>query len=268
MLVVTFTERAAAELVRRIRKLLGDVLAHPTGQTANAPAWVVDDAARQRLGVAIESAPSAAISTIHAFCHRVLTEHAFAGGRLLAQTQVESRTAFSLAFADVLRRRLATDPELSPYLDAWLGSSNVDGLETLLYKARQQRCEWAVSLNPSRLRAAARVFLELPVSTIQAVVTRGAGRANVARGIINRLLELRRAAEELEATGAAPVSRPRRHVGEGAGGVRLGRRAAGQGVRRIPPWPTCSPVSTPSPTRRSRWPPSSRSGSGPWWRSG
>ena len=42
MLVVTFTERAAAELVRRIRKLLGDVLAHPAGETPNGPAWIVE----------------------------------------------------------------------------------------------------------------------------------------------------------------------------------------------------------------------------------
>ena len=48
----------------------------------------------------------APISTIHAFCQRVLTEHAFASGRLLAQSQVESRTAFTAAFDDVIRSRL------------------------------------------------------------------------------------------------------------------------------------------------------------------
>ena len=109
MLVVTFTERAAAELVRRIRALIAGVLRPRTGErtTPLAPhVWTIDAGARERLEAAMRGLDVAPISTIHAFCQRVLTEHAFASGRLLAQSQVESRTAFTAAFDEVIRSRL------------------------------------------------------------------------------------------------------------------------------------------------------------------
>jgi exodeoxyribonuclease V beta subunit len=206
MLVVTFTDRAAAELLRRIRALLARVLAHPAGEgpaiQAAGPAWTVDGGARRRLEAALETAPTASISTIHAFCHRLLTEQAFAGGRLLTQAQVESRTAFSLAFAEVLRRRLATDQELAPFLEAWLASSTVDQLEELLYRARQHRFDWSMSLDPDRLHDAAVRLLELPEATIQAVVARAGARANVAKAILDRVAALRAAAQAFERDGA------------------------------------------------------------------
>ena len=117
MLVVTFTERAAAELVRRIRALVRRVL-RPEGKVDDgtvedgaAPhVWTVDAAARDRLEAALRALDVAPISTIHAFCQRVLTEHAFANDRLLAQSQVESRTAFTAAFDEVIRSRLEGEP--------------------------------------------------------------------------------------------------------------------------------------------------------------
>ena len=121
MLVVTFTERAAAELVRRIRALVRGVLAARDDVAGGSVPGSSIDAARARLEAAERGLDVAPISTIHAFCRRVLTEHAFAGGRLLAQKHVESRTAFALAFAESSARRWP-DPELGPILAAWLAS--------------------------------------------------------------------------------------------------------------------------------------------------
>ena len=100
----------------------------------------------------------APISTIHAFCQRVLTEHAFASGRLLAQSQVESRTAFA---ARVRRRHPQPPPrrELAPLLAAWLASgTDVDWLETLLYQGAPAALRLGDDYDPERVaRAAARV---------------------------------------------------------------------------------------------------------------
>ena len=90
MLVVTFTERAAAELVRRIRALI-TTRAPPRASADDTPAphaWTDRRrGARERLEAALRGLDVAPISTIHAFCQRVLTEHAFASGRLLAQSR-------------------------------------------------------------------------------------------------------------------------------------------------------------------------------------
>ena len=123
ILVVTFSERAAAELVRRIRSLIRDVLQPPpASDAATGPhVWAIDAAARERLEAATRGLDVAPISSIQAFCQRILTEHAFASGRLLAQNPVESRTAFTAAFDEVIRAR--HDGELGALLMAWLTST-------------------------------------------------------------------------------------------------------------------------------------------------
>ena len=160
MLVVTFSERASAELVRRIRALVRRVLRPDPANDAAADSphvWTIDAGARERLEAAAGGLDVAPISTIHAFCQRVLTEHAFASGRLLAQNAVESRTAFAAAFDEVIRGRL--DGELQALLAAWLvASGDVRGMEDLLYKARGVRCDWSVTYDPARLADAARRF--------------------------------------------------------------------------------------------------------------
>ncbi|MEZ4233653.1 MAG: exodeoxyribonuclease V subunit beta [Polyangiaceae bacterium] len=93
LLVVTFTEAAAAELRDRIRARLSHL---QQSLEARAPRLDeadsallsrlrsrVDDAQlRVRLGLALERFDEAAISTIHGFCHRCLTEIAFESGGL------------------------------------------------------------------------------------------------------------------------------------------------------------------------------------------
>ena len=122
MLVVTFTDRAAAELRRRIGTLIKKVATTGESTASGTSVWTIDDEARARLDSAARAIDGAPISTIHAFCQRVLTEQAFAGGRLLVQQSVESRAAFAAAFAEVLRQELAVDGEHAPYLEAYLAA--------------------------------------------------------------------------------------------------------------------------------------------------
>ena len=160
MLVVTFTERAAAELVRRIRALISRCCDRVgDDDDAGAHVWTIDAAARERLEAATRGLDVAPISTIHAFCQRMLTEHAFASGRLLAQSQVESRTAFTAAFDEVIRgpprrraRRAARRPGCAT-------GSDVGGMEdAALPGARSCAATGRRRSIPTRLARAARAF--------------------------------------------------------------------------------------------------------------
>ena len=137
ILVVTFTEKATAELTARVRQkleaLLGDFAPAPDA-LPDDECWIIDDDARARLRDALFGFDRANISTIHAFCQRVLTEHAFDNRRLFEQAQVEERGAFSAAFKDVLRRELAVADEQRQLLTAYLRwSGGVDDLDRLLH---------------------------------------------------------------------------------------------------------------------------------------
>jgi exodeoxyribonuclease V beta subunit len=188
MLVVTFTERAAAELVRRIRALIQRVLGpEPTGAGPTGPhVWTIDAGAAERLTAALRALDVAPISTIHAFCQRVLTEHAFASGRLLAQDQVESRTAFAAAFDEVIRGRLEGD--LASLLLAWLESgSDADSMERLLFQARRVRCEWAAIYDPERVARAARTFAALPLRDTIAAVMKAIANKTTHKAVVARV---------------------------------------------------------------------------------
>ena len=115
ILVVTFTERATAELKRRIRGKLEELLAIEETTTVSLPenCWILDASATERVDQALVDFDTAAISTIHALCHAVLTENAFLGGRLFEQEHVDERAIFGRAFIDVLRTELARNDELS-----------------------------------------------------------------------------------------------------------------------------------------------------------
>jgi exodeoxyribonuclease V beta subunit len=143
ILVVTFTEKATAELTSRVRSKIEELLGSPTPAPAEVPdeeCWVLDEAARGALREALFGFDRANISTIHAFCQRVLTEHAFAHRRLFEERQIDERAAFGRAFKDVLRQKLAYDPVLSPYLAAWLArQGEVDDLEQFLFDCHRKQ---------------------------------------------------------------------------------------------------------------------------------
>ncbi|HEY0194734.1 MAG TPA: UvrD-helicase domain-containing protein [Kofleriaceae bacterium] len=144
ILLVTFTDKAVAELRLRIRDLL-DRLSRALTSTVDPdapdapPAWRLDDAARRRLRAAVTAFDHAPIYTIHGYCHRLLIEDAFSARRLFDQTQVADEVAFDAAFDVLLRERFAyrsPDRELlAAFLESRTGSGaprTVDSLRALL----------------------------------------------------------------------------------------------------------------------------------------
>ena len=206
MLVVTFTDRAAAELAPPHRRAHREGARHGARRrrAERRVAWT-DRRRRRARGSpppprALDGAP---ISTIHAFCQRVLTEQAFAGGRLLVQQSVESRAAFAAAFAEVLRQELAVDPEQRPLPRGVSGARRapaVDSLEELLYRAHQLRASWGTPLDPERIAAAARAFARLAPAELEARL-RGTARVRRPRRCAARLRMLHAAARRFDADG-------------------------------------------------------------------
>jgi exodeoxyribonuclease V beta subunit len=155
VLVVTFTERATKELRIRIRRILEDLRADgareqapvieedaDAGEHAQATyAWRIDDEALERIEQALNSFDAAPIYTIHGFCQRVLTEHAFASQRPLQQRFADTKVLFERAFMRALRQHLAVDPLCRGYLMRWQSSHDLDALHALLLGCHQQMGE-------------------------------------------------------------------------------------------------------------------------------
>jgi exodeoxyribonuclease V beta subunit len=147
ILVVTFTERATAELSLRLRAKLS-ALCHlsvddPAVQAAadqpDHTCWLIDEAARDRLRDALLAFDRATISTIHGFCRSILADHAFLHHRLFDEQAVEEKQAFHAAFVQSLRHDLAVDPHLQSYLRAWLVSGHTTAdLETSLHACARE----------------------------------------------------------------------------------------------------------------------------------
>jgi len=132
ILLVTFTEKAVAELRLRIRDVL-DRLARAETTSDEPSTWLIDDAARSRLRAAVTSFDHAPIYTIHGFCHRILVEDAFAAQRLFEQAQVADEVAFDAAFAALLRERYACAETERALLLAFLETDrSVDRLRDML----------------------------------------------------------------------------------------------------------------------------------------
>jgi exodeoxyribonuclease V beta subunit len=202
ILVVTFTERAAAELRRRVSALIRRVAA-AAAEPAAGPGWIVDDEARGRLMAAARQIDTAPISTIHAFCQRVLTEQAFTGGRMLVQEQVESRAAFSQAFAEAVRQELAVDAHLAPYLEAYLAlRPSTEKLERLLYVAHQLRVPFRPLFDERTIAATARAVAALDLGELLAAVQ--ARSSSTVTAVRNRLKPLHQVACELVDHGNLP----------------------------------------------------------------
>jgi exodeoxyribonuclease V beta subunit len=126
ILVVTFTERATAELCLRLRQKLSD-LCHLTAEPSHASdenCWLIDDHARGRLRDALLAFDRATISTIHGFCRGILGDHAFLHQRMFDEQAVDEKDAFHTAFVQSLRNDFAVQPELQPYLRAWLSAGH------------------------------------------------------------------------------------------------------------------------------------------------
>ncbi len=188
ILVVTFTERARAELKRRIRARIRALLALDRTSTDLSPenCWVLDASTRGRLSAALVDFDAAPIATIHGFCHSVLLENAFLNGSLFDEHHVDARAEFSRAFKNVLRSELSRREELVPYLVAWLQvrRSSVEELEDLLFEASRHRAPIYPSFDAERLESAAWCLENVAMSPAE-LVEAGVHRGSVAKVLRN-----------------------------------------------------------------------------------
>ncbi len=140
IVVVTFTMKATAELRSRVRARIASLLEPPVQAAATDESyWTIDAQARTRLEAALYAFDAAPISTIHAFCQRLLGEHAFANRRLFDEQPIDEGEAFTRAFRHVLRSCWARDPAFLPWLRAWLARKNLDALDALLRRCVKER---------------------------------------------------------------------------------------------------------------------------------
>ena len=110
ILVVTFTEAATGELIERIRQRLTGAAAFFRGDVAQADPVLQQLAADYdqsqwphcalRLELAAQWMDEAAISTIHGWCNRMLTEHAFASGSRFEEELSTDQSALLLEVAE------------------------------------------------------------------------------------------------------------------------------------------------------------------------
>jgi exodeoxyribonuclease V beta subunit len=203
LLVVTFTEKATNELRTRVRAKLEDLLAgrgeRATDEQVRAgDFWTIDNVAREKLARALHGFDGATIATIHAFCHRVLRENAFATGRLFDEQQVDGRQAFGRALRDALRHDLARDPARSRWLEAALRAGwSIQRVEQLLWDCTLSRGGLRPPLEAARLDAALEAF---PIDDARgpriAAELKAAGtHASTTRSIVRKLGEVADAVE-------------------------------------------------------------------------
>jgi exodeoxyribonuclease V beta subunit len=151
ILVVTFTERATAELKARVRALLGQLLyaTRPDGPPVyvEGPRWEIGPDERRRLERALFTFDVAPIYTIHGFCQRVLTEYAFLHRRAFEQEHADFHPLFDAAFTESMRRTLSVNRATRDWLEAWLEVGSVDELRALLARCVVSRAELWPRLN-------------------------------------------------------------------------------------------------------------------------
>ena len=121
ILVVTFTNAATAELKDRIRQKLQQsyldfYAAHSDDSFVQQLLERLSDRelACKRLALALKQLDQAAIFTIHSFCQRMLSEHAFESGVLYEQTLILDELPYlQIATEDYWRREIVTlEPEV------------------------------------------------------------------------------------------------------------------------------------------------------------
>ena len=161
ILVVTFTERATREMRARVRGLLGRMAHLHTSDGAvdppeGTPAWTLDEPTRARLADAWLHFERATVATIHGFCQRVLADHAFRSQRPFAQTLVEPRRAFRLAFRDALRELLASESFERRLAVELLASQGPDRVENAAFRWASESGERLPGWDRPRFERAAR----------------------------------------------------------------------------------------------------------------
>lgn len=155
ILVVTFTERATAELKTRVRQVLeGIVMSTQTDApepSSDVPHWEIDDDALRFLERQLYAFDRAPIHTIHGFCHRILSENSFSLRKLFDQEHVDGNQIFENAFKRGLRTHFAKDVDLKPYLEVWLERFDLARLQNELSVVTSTSARVTPSFHEGRL---------------------------------------------------------------------------------------------------------------------
>ncbi len=150
ILVVTFTDAATRELRERVRAMIRKVCDEGfADKPQEGPCWEINEATRSLLREALFRFDGAAISTIHGFCQRILSEQAFLGGRLFEQEHASGADLFGLAFREEVRVALAESGPVGTALRRWLEQgSRLKDLEAFLYRCHREGCPERCPVTP------------------------------------------------------------------------------------------------------------------------
>ncbi len=164
LLCVTFTEKATHEIRTRVRAKLETLLggggeAPNEAQIRAGDYWTIDDRHHKKLETALHTFDGATIATIHAFCHRVLRDNAFASGRCFQEQPIDGREAFGRALRESLRGELAREPARARWLSAALRAGwSIERIEKLLWDCLQKRAELRPVFDAAALDLALEAF--------------------------------------------------------------------------------------------------------------
>ena len=180
ILVLTYTEKAGAELRTRIRQKIEAIMSADTSQAApGEDAWTINDGARGKLREALLGIDQATIGTIHSFCQKIITENAFSMQRFFEQAHVSKDEIFAKAFKAALYSKFSYRNEFLPGFRLWRKS--IENLRNFLKIICQSKCALRPELNQQRLTAllARSPFRRWSAGNIdQSVATRGSAPAN------------------------------------------------------------------------------------------
>lgn len=152
ILVVTFTDAATRELRERVRSLIRRISDQSTPERperSRENCWEISESTRVRLREALFRFDGAAISTIHGFCQRILSEQAFHGGRLFEQKHADGSEMFGLAFREELRHLLSEESTTGEVLRIWLEQGGaLNDLQEFLYLCHREGCPERCPVTP------------------------------------------------------------------------------------------------------------------------
>ncbi len=198
ILVVTFTEKATAELRGRIRALLEAIISGtaPTDEASAAETREIDETGRRKLEAALFSFDRAPIYTIHGFCQRILTELAFDTGAGFQLEVVRRPPRFSSRLQICAAGRTCGGESSRGLLAQWLGRGDAaardnltDSLEKLLYEAHFHRYLESGALAENQ-RALARLSESFAVAPLRKAYAGLRQRREPASGAAEKLAKL------------------------------------------------------------------------------
>ncbi|QDU60576.1 RecBCD enzyme subunit RecB [Planctomycetes bacterium Pan216] len=206
ILVLTFAEKAALELRRRIRSKLAKVLADDESGDGGDAGWPLDETSRRKLVRSLADFDLASISTIHAFFQSILVDHALDVGLLFDQQIADGHPIFSQAFRDLLRRDWANDPGTGNFLLAWRRDlhKSFDDLETFLYDCQFKRSVILPAYDGSRFQQLLSTAPDLTDAAVAEIKSQ-AKAAKIHGATVNAAItRLRKVAELLVDGASAP----------------------------------------------------------------